>query len=57
MTFPTPVQQYKRSPIPALPESQKIWLEEELRKLERVLESVTIALADIDKKLTSLGKP
>lgn len=57
MTFPVPVQEYKRTPLPALPESQKLWLEEELRKLERVLQSVTIALKDIDAKLTSLGKP
>ena len=57
MTFPTVVQDYRRSPTPALPESQKRWLEEELRKLERSIETITVALANIDKKLTELGKP
>lgn len=33
------VQEYKRATSPALPESQKFWLEEEFRKLERVLEN------------------
>ena len=54
MSYPVPVQEYKRTPLPALPESQKIWLEEELRKLERVLETVTTALKDIDARLTVL---
>lgn len=49
-----PLQEYKRSPLPALRESEKIWLEEELRKLERVLESITSAIKDIDNRLTAL---
>lgn len=54
MAYPVPVQEYKRSTTPALPESQKLWLEEEFRKLERVLESVTIALKDIEARLDVL---
>lgn len=48
------LQEYKRSPVPALKESEKIWLEEELRKLERVLESITQAIKDIDIRLQAL---
>lgn len=54
MSYTKPVQEYKRTPIPALPGSQQKWLEEELRKLERVLESVTQALKEIDTRLTAL---
>lgn len=54
MTYPVPIQEYKRSISPALVESQKYWLEEEFRKLERVLETVTIALKDIEVRLTAL---
>lgn len=39
MAYKIPLEQYKRSPIPALPESRNRWLEEELRKLERTLEN------------------
>lgn len=52
MTYP--LQEYKRSPLPALRESEKIWLEEELRKLERVLESITAAIKDIENRLNVL---
>ena len=38
------VQEYKRATSPALPESQKYWLEEEFRKLERVLENHSFLL-------------
>lgn len=40
----TSVQEYKRATSPALPESQKFWLEEEFRKLERVLENHSFLL-------------
>lgn len=40
----TSVQEYKRATLPALPESQKFWLEEEFRKLERVLENHSFLL-------------
>jgi len=39
-----PVQKYKRATLPALPESQKFWLEEEFKKLERVLENHSFLL-------------
>lgn len=54
MSYTKPVQEYKRSPTPTLQGSQQKWLEEEMRKLERVLESVTQALKEIDSRLTAL---
>jgi hypothetical protein len=54
MAYTRPLQEYKRTPQPVLPESQKRWLEEELRKLERVLESVYEALKEIDSRLNAL---
>ena len=39
MAYKVKLEQYKRSPTPALPESKQRWLEEELRKLERTLEN------------------
>lgn len=33
------IDKYKRAPFPALRQSEKIWLEEELRKLESVLDN------------------
>jgi hypothetical protein len=39
MSYKAKLEQYKRSPFPALPGSQQKWTEEELRKLERVLEN------------------
>lgn len=55
MSFTKPLEEYKRSPQPALPESQKIWLEQELRKLEKTLELVYQALNELDKRLTTHG--
>ena len=40
------LQNYKRSPFPALPESHIRWLEEELRKIERVTEDNNEVLAN-----------
>jgi hypothetical protein len=54
MAYPIPLQEYKRATAPALLESQKYWLEEEFRKLERVLETITVALKDIDARLAVL---
>lgn len=39
MAYRVRLEQYKRAAIPSLPESRNIWLEEELRKLERTLEN------------------
>ena len=44
MAHVTSVQEYKRATVPALPESQKFWLDEEFRKLERVLENHSFLL-------------
>lgn len=39
MAYKPFIDEYKRTPLPALVQSEKIWLEEELRKLERVLQN------------------
>lgn len=46
---------YTRSQPPVLPDSQKEYLQNELRKLEKVLQSVYDAIKDIDKRLTTGG--
>lgn len=55
MSYGVPVENYIRSPQPALPESQLKYLQEELKKLEKVLKTVTEALAEIDARLTAGG--
>ena len=55
MSYSVPVENYVRSPQPALPESQLKYLQEELKKLEKVLLSVTEALKEIDERLTAGG--
>ena len=44
---------YTRSTPPVLPDSQKEYLQNELRKLEKVLQAVYDAIKDIDKRLTT----
>jgi hypothetical protein len=44
---------YTRSQPPALPDSEKEYLQNELRKLEKVLQAVYDAIKDIDKRLTA----
>lgn len=39
MAFKPLIDEYKRTPLPALVQSEKLWLEDELRKLERVLQN------------------
>lgn len=53
MAYKVPVENYVRSPQPALPESQLKYLQEELKKLERVLKTVTEALAEAEQRLTA----
>lgn len=53
MAFTVPVENYVRSPQPALPESQLRYLQEELKKLERTLKTVSEALAEVDARLTA----
>lgn len=50
MSFTTPLQDYVRSPQPALPESQLRYLQEELRKLEQTLKTVVEALKELDAR-------
>ena len=57
MSFTTPLQQYVRGPQPALPESQLKYLQEELRKLEQMLQTVVEALKEIDERVTALENP
>lgn len=53
MSFSVPVENYVRSPQPALPESQLKYLQEELKKLERTLLTISEALKEIDQRLTA----
>lgn len=55
MAYKTPVENYRRSPPPTLPDSQLKYLQEELRKLERVLGTVTEALAEAEARLRAGG--
>lgn len=57
MSFIKPIQDYKRSPVPALPGSQQKWLEEELKKLERTLQSVSEALRELEARVSDLESP
>lgn len=54
MAFQIPVEQYVRSPQPALPESQLRYLQDELRKLERVLQTMRDALNELESRVTTL---
>lgn len=55
MAYKTPVEAYKRSPAPSLPDSQVRYLQEELKKLERVLATVYAALQEAEARLTAGG--
>lgn len=48
MAFTVPVENYVRSPYPSLPESKERYIQEELKKLERTLGTVSGALRDVD---------
>lgn len=47
MAFNVPVENYVRSPYPSLPESKERYIQEELKKLERTLGTVSGALNDL----------
>ena len=53
MALVTSVQADKRAALPALPTSEKFWLEEEFRKLERVLENHSFLLNSNYRSFTS----
>lgn len=55
MAYKVPVENYVRSPQPALPESQIKYLQEELKKLERVLQTMSEALKEAEARLTAGG--
>jgi hypothetical protein len=48
MAFTVPVENYVRSPYPSLPESKERYLQEELKKLERTLGTVSGALGEVE---------
>lgn len=50
MSFKVQVERYTRSPDPQLPESQIKQLQQELRKLERVLDTMYNALKELDQR-------
>jgi hypothetical protein len=47
MNYTIPLEKYVRASIPQLPQSQALFLTEELKKLERTLASITAALEQI----------
>lgn len=57
MAFKTPLQSYTRGPQPALPESQLKYLQDELRKLEQMLQTVVDALKELEQRVSTLEGP
>lgn len=57
MSFKTPLQVYARGPQPALPESQLRYLQDELRKLEQMLQTVVDALKELEARVSVLEGP
>ena len=55
MSFKTPLQVYTRGPQPSLPESQLRYLQDELRKLEKMLLTVVDALQELEARMSSHG--
>lgn len=55
MALSTVLQDYVRAPAPALPESYPRYIQEELRKLETTLKSITEAIKELDARLTAHG--
>jgi len=53
MSFKPPVENYTRTAFPGQPSSLPSYVTEELKKLEKVLATVTEALAAVDKRLTA----
>lgn len=57
MAFQRPVDQYIRSPQPGLPESQIKYLQEELKKIERVIQTMYDALQELESRVSALETP
>jgi hypothetical protein len=47
MIYTTPLQNYVRNTVPSDPQSQAVYLNLELRKIEQTLQSIQAALAQI----------
>lgn len=48
------IDRYVRTQPPLLAESEKNYLQDELRKLEKALQTIYDAIQDIDKRLAAL---
>lgn len=55
MAYTTPLENYVRSLPPQTPEGQLRYLQEELKKLERVIKIMGEALEEAEARLTSGG--
>jgi hypothetical protein len=51
MVYTTPVLNYVRTQMPANPQSQMTFFNEELKKIERALQTHSLALAQIATKV------
>lgn len=51
------IEPYIRGQRPALPESQQIYLQEELKKLEKALLLLVEAVKELDERITALEQP
>lgn len=51
--MPYKIDRYVRTNPPLLPDSERNYLQEELRKLEKALQTIYDAIQDIDKRLTN----
>lgn len=51
------IEPYVRGIRPALPESQQLYLQDELKKLEKALLLLVEAVKDLDERVTALEQP
>jgi hypothetical protein len=50
MALEAQLEPYIRSPQPSLPESQSQYLQQELRKLERIVQALLQAIKELDQR-------
>ncbi len=51
------IEPYVRGTRPALPESQQLYLQDELKKLEKALLLIVEAMKDLDERIAALEQP
>jgi hypothetical protein len=51
------IEPYVRGTRPVLPESQQMYLQDELKKLEKALLLIVEAIKDLDTRLATLEQP